>query len=198
MKTIVIDAGGVLFSNLTPRLWQELAKQSAKQIEANTLYLNYKQEISSLLWTGEYTETQFWSWLEQHDIFLNVEERQALISSCLLPLPAYYRIATWSKHANLILMSNHLTSWISPALQQIESSFTHSYISSEIKLKKPSVEWFELIEQAHPTNEPKLFVDDHPANLAAAKQAVGWNTLLADSEHHWMDELERYIMCNDA
>jgi len=191
MKNIVVlDVGGVLATNLTPQLWQQLANISNTTID--TLYSTYKKEISKKLWIGECTEGQFWQWLEQYNVRLTVDSQRQLITEALQPLPALDYVKQWSALADIHIMSNHLTDWLQPLLAPFEPYIHRIHVSDTIGLSKPNPQWFALLNEQFIESSSIYFVDDSLHNVAVAK-SIGWNALLADQDHNWITILNEKL-----
>ena len=191
MKTIlVLDVGGVLATNLTPQLWQNLATLANTSVA--TLYASYKKEISKKLWIGECTEGQFWQWLEQYSIQLTIERQRELITQALQPLPALQYLQQWSQLAEIHIMSNHLSDWLQPLLAPYETYIERIHVSDQVRLSKPNPQWFTLLHEQFNDAALIWFVDDSDHNVAAA-ELIGWNTLLADQAHNWIATLSERL-----
>src|SRR5690606_34256633 len=106
-KTLVLDVGGVLASNLTPGLWEQLA--SIGSCDQKHLYADYKEEVSEKLWCGQISEEQWWEWLSDRGVIVAEEQRSNLITNHLKPLPALELLPAWSQRCDIVIMSNHRT-----------------------------------------------------------------------------------------
>jgi len=187
MKNIlVLDVGGVLATNLTPRLWQDLAHLANTSLD--TMYASYKKEISKKLWTGECSEAQFWQWLESYGVQLSVSNQRQLITEALQPLPALDYLEQWSKLADIYIMSNHLSDWLQPLLAPYQSYIKSTHVSDQIRLSKPNSKWFQLLHEQFIDASSVWFVDDSANNIAAA-ESLGWHSLLADQNQDWITTL---------
>lgn len=183
---LVLDIGGVLATNLSPLFWQLLATDAIVSEEA--LYSDYKQQISERLWTGGISEEQFWTWIKAHTPRLHTEQARSYIDKSLQPLPALEKIAEWSTVADIHLLSNHLPSWVLPIVEPIERYLKSVTISSETGLRKPHPEIYKRVINYLPSGSSVLFVDDQDKNLRQAA-SLGWRTLLADEDGHWISLL---------
>jgi len=125
--------------------------------------------------------------------------RDALIRS-LEPLPAAQRLRNWSRVADIHLLSNHCREWLNPHLAVIEPFIRSITISNQVGLCKPDIRIYELVQSHFDGNTRILYVDDQEKNLIPALE-LGWRTLLADREHHWLDRVEflmnSQIDCNE-
>ncbi|MCR8656347.1 HAD-IA family hydrolase [Paenibacillus endoradicis] len=191
MKNIlVLDVGGVLATNLTPRLWQDLANLA--NISVDTMYASYKNEISKKLWTGECTEGEFWQWLESYGVQLTRDSQRQLITQALQPLPALDYLEYWSKLADIHIMSNHLSDWLQPLLAPYQPYIKWTHVSDQIRLSKPNPKWFQLLHEQFIEGSSIWFVDDSASNILAAK-SLGWHTLLADQSQEWIATLSTQL-----
>jgi len=187
-KTLVLDVGGVLASNLSPSLWKQLS--SIGSCDEQQLYTEYKEEISRKLWCGQITEQQWWEWLSARGVEVAAEQRADLIAGHLRPLPALERLPVWSKLCHIIIMSNHRTEWLNPLLNPYRSYIHNIHISDQAGMCKPSNEWFQRLDQQ--MNGPIHFVDDSEKNIRAAQQ-LGWQTTLADEHGMWTAIIDEWL-----
>lgn len=180
---LVLDIGGVLATNLSPLFWQLLAAETALTEEA--LYSEYKQQISSRLWTGEISEPDFWHWVSAYAPLLSQEHAKRMIDRSLQPLPALGKIGAWSEIADIHLLSNHLSEWVANIIQPIQPYLKSVTISSLAALKKPDAAIFHKAADHFPRKSYILFIDDQSKNVAQAA-LHGWHTLLADEAGLWI------------
>ncbi|MEW9702229.1 HAD family hydrolase [Paenibacillus sp. SI8] len=182
---LVLDVGGVLGTNLT-HFWHELAASASLTYEE--VRLRYKQELRDKLWTGEITEPGFFEWACSVQTSMEASQARSLMLSCLQPLPAYERLPSWSKTYDLHILSNHRSEWLVPFLAPVRPYLRTVTISSEAGFAKPSPDIYRLASAGFPEGAPVVFVDDAEHNLTAAK-AHGWQTVLADPEGHWIQQI---------
>ncbi|REK76595.1 HAD family hydrolase [Paenibacillus paeoniae] len=187
---LVLDIGGVLATNLSPRFWNEIATHAETPLEQ--LYANYKKEISRGLWIGRWSEAQFWEWISSRIPSINAEQGQAILMESLTPLPGLLAIDRWSKHADIHILSNHLAQWVQPILKPVQSCLTTVTISNQVGMSKPQPELYEYTCALLPVKAPVLFIDDQDKNLRQGA-AVGWHTLQADHEGSWIGEADRWL-----
>ncbi|WP_141500704.1 HAD-IA family hydrolase [Paenibacillus luteus] len=180
---LVLDIGGVLATNLSPLFWQLLAAETVLSEEA--LYCEYKNQISSQLWTGEISEHDFWHWVSAYAPLLTQEHAKTMIDRSLQPLPALRKIAAWSKIADIHLLSNHLSGWVANIIQPIQPYLKSITISSQTALKKPDPAIFNKAAYHFPRESYILFIDDQSKNVAQAA-LHGWHTMLADEAGLWI------------
>lgn len=201
---LVLDVGGVLATNLTPRFWELLS--DATHVDQQQLYADYKREIGPGLWRGTVSEAQFWDWLDRKAVpiggktaaadlktpFIGAARYRTLLKECLMPLPALSLLPQWRFRADIHILSNHVQSWVLPLLEPYRTCLGHVVISSAVGYEKPQPELFRTAAKLLPAGTPVLFVDDSPSNLAQARQA-GWHVLLADENGLWTDTVKEWL-----
>lgn len=187
---LMLDIGGVLATNLSPRFWNEVARQADCPVEL--LYAKYKKELSRGLWVGHFSELQFWNWISAQVPSVSAAQGQAILMESLTPLPGMLQLSEWSKHADIHILSNHLTAWVDPVLEPIRSFLSSVTISSQVGMSKPQMELYEYACSLLPPSAPVLFIDDQDKNLRQGA-AVGWHTLQADPEGRWIDEANLWL-----
>ncbi|OWA33665.1 hypothetical protein B9G55_20175 [Saccharibacillus sp. O16] len=190
---LVFDVGGVLAANLDD-FWSRLAAEA--QWDRAKLRARYRAEIGGGLWQGEVSESAFWRWIQEVCPGVGDEQAKALLRGVLVPLPARDRLVHWSKQADIHILSNHVSAWIMPLFEGMESILSSIVVSSDEGFKKPDLRLFErTAAQLH--GAKVCFIDDKQENLDVAGR-LGWSTLLADPEGRWMTELERRIAAQSA
>ncbi|WP_243643941.1 HAD-IA family hydrolase [Paenibacillus pinisoli] len=186
----MLDIGGVLAANLSPRFWNEIARLADTPVEL--LYAKYKEELSRGLWVGHFSELEFWNWIHAQSPSVSAAKGQAILMESLAPLPGMLQLPEWSKHADIHILSNHLAAWIDPVLEPVRPFLTSVTISSQIGMSKPQLELYEYACALLPPTAPVLFIDDQERNLRQGA-AVGWHTLQADPDGRWIDEANRWL-----
>lgn len=83
---LVLDAGGVLATNMSPGFWHSVAVEAKLPMEH--IYRIYKSEVSHRLWTDQVTEEVFWKWLQKKAPLVEESKVKGFIADCLKPLPA--------------------------------------------------------------------------------------------------------------
>lgn len=161
------------------------------------MYRKYKEEQSKKLWTGGITEAAFWDWLCQAAKGLSEEQGKAYLKESLQPLPALRLLENWSLAADIHILSNHLSAWVEPILQDMRPFLRTVTISSAVGFRKPQRELFEHVGAQIPASSRILFIDDQPSNLEQAA-ACGWSTLLADPEGLWSGKVDEWLVAPDA
>ncbi|MFF2888167.1 hypothetical protein [Paenibacillus sp. NPDC057967] len=187
---LMLDIGGVLATNLSPRFWNEVAKHAESPVEL--LYAKYKEELSRGLWVGHWSEVQFWDWIGSQVPSLSAAHGQAILLESLTPLPGLLELPKWNKQADIHILSNHLSAWVDPILESVRPFLTTVTISSQVGMSKPQRELYDYASSLLPASAPVLFIDDQDKNLRQGA-AVGWHTLQADSEGHWIGEADRWL-----
>ncbi|UUZ81826.1 HAD-IA family hydrolase [Paenibacillus sp. P26] len=188
---LILDIGGVLVTNLSPRFWEELAAAAA--VPQANLTSRFKKEIREAVWSGRLTEEAFWTWLGAQAPSVSTDDARELLASSLRPMPAMQRIPEWSRLADIHLLSNHRPEWITPVLRPVTAFLKSVTLSASIGRCKPGVEIYRYAASQPQGEKNLLFVDDQEKNLRQAAH-LGWNTLLADSEGLWIDQVVPYLL----
>lgn len=185
-KQLVLDIAGVIITNLTPRFW--LVISASAGMDYKVLKQHFRQEIREDLWTGAINEADFWQWLKGQCPSVETAYAQQVLQINLTRLPAYDRIAEWSRSVNIHLLSNHRKEWIEPILESIKPFIRSVTISSDVGVCKPNPEIYERLQSRLDNSQSVIYVDDQEKNLEPAR-ALGWETILADEEGRWIDKL---------
>ncbi|QYR22981.1 HAD-IA family hydrolase [Paenibacillus sp. sptzw28] len=183
---LVLDAGGVLVTNLSPLFWRELAGQA--EVPYDRLYANYRREISESLWTGEIAEEEFWSWLSKQLPSADPGQARRLLAMNLKPLPALDKLNEWCRDIDIHLLSNHRIEWLSPIIDSIRPCLKSVTVSSTVGCSKPHPAIYECAVSNLASTRNVLFVDDQAKNFEQAS-ILGWNTLLADPQGDWTEKV---------
>ncbi|SFJ03765.1 putative hydrolase of the HAD superfamily [Paenibacillus sp. UNC496MF] len=189
-KQLVLDAGGVIVTNLTPGFWTMLA--DAARVPYPDIRAAYKAELRDGLWTGAVSEADFWRWLGDRCPDVAGRDARELLLRNLRPLPAFERVAAWSRLADVHLLSNHRAEWLAPVVERLRPYLGHVVISSEAGASKPADAMFAALRGRLAPDAPVLYVDDHPGNLAAGER-FGWTGLLADDDGRWTGEADAWL-----
>ncbi|MEK0316257.1 HAD-IA family hydrolase [Cohnella sp. 56] len=189
---LVLDIAGVLVNNFSPVIWKELGDRSGVIFEAmRTQFLEIKRD----LWTGSLTEEQFWIGMVERYPSLNRDKVKDHLIETLKPLPAVQYLEQWSRIADIHLLSNHCWQWLEPSLAIFKKHTKSITISNQVGLCKPDIRIYELVESHFRSKAQILYIDDQDKNLQPAK-LLGWNTLLADNQNQWIDEVELKLLAN--
>jgi len=190
---LILDAAGVLISNFSPTFWEEIATTIADR-SAMELHLQFKEELRHALWTGAVPATAFFEWMASNHSSISSHEVERILHDHLKPLPAMERLPAWSQSADLHLLTNHRSEWITPLLTSVRACIASVTISSEVGYCKPDQRMYRLVhEKLHPIG-PILYVDDQQRNLLPAS-ILGWRTLLADRSGQWVEAVEEMLIC---
>lgn len=131
---------------------------------------------------------KFWTQICEQFPTINRDRAKAILISHIKSLPAIKEIATWSKYANIHLLSNHRLEWIQPIVKPIESYVSSITISSQVGYRKPNPEIYTLVKMQLSNESHVLFIDDQENNFKEAR-VLGWNVLLADENGDWLDRI---------
>ncbi|MFD1737202.1 hypothetical protein ACFSCX_11630 [Bacillus salitolerans] len=134
---LVLDIAGVIATNFSPIFWEALS--SIFEVSHVDL-ITFRTEVREQLWTGQMKEHEFWDRLVER--FPTVDGRYAanLLLSVIKPLPALLEIPSWSKHANIHLLSNHRIEWVKHIIKPVEGYVKSITISGEVGFCKPQPE----------------------------------------------------------
>jgi FMN phosphatase YigB (HAD superfamily) len=185
---LVLDIAGVIASNLSPLFWRELELRSGN----GELKGRFDRDIRRRLWTGELREEQFWDWLGEQCPNIRPNEARKLLMQALKPLPAYERLQSWSRTADIHLVSNHCQEWLDPVLSGVQKYVQSVTISNQVGCCKPDLAIYRLVAERLESQSPILYVDDQEKNLQPAA-ALGWKTLLADPDQRWIVKVDSLL-----
>ncbi|MWV43343.1 HAD-IA family hydrolase [Paenibacillus sp. HJL G12] len=192
---LVLDLAGVLVSNFSKTFWLEVSGGSDISFQDMKEQFN---EIRKDLWTGKMKEEHFWAWIRERVQRMSKEEAQESLIHSLEPLPGFIHLERWSRIADIHILSNHCKEWLEHVLTELEPYTRSITISNQVGLCKPDIQIFKYVEQYFDKdvcNGTILYIDDQEKNLKQAK-SLGWNTLLADQEHTWIEKVEPILLRN--
>ena len=184
---LVLDAAGVIMTNIPGSYWKSLAGQAG--VTVDELVSHFQKELKVPLWTGKISEPEFWTLIKARYPTLDLEQTKAEFLDGLRLLPTAERLPELGRKFDLHLLSNHRTEWLLDILAPVLPHFVTVTISNEAGVCKPDPAIFRLVEAKLPSGEPIVYVDDQEKNLAPAR-ARGWRTILADEEGTWVGKLE--------
>ena len=186
---LVLDIAGVLITNLSSSFWQELAGHAGT---TSPIFIEQLSAIRKDLWTGNLKEGQFWIWLQSQ--YSNIDKTYAyeLLERTTENLPALHYLERWSQHADIHLLSNHCYEWVKPILLTIEKHTKSITISNQVGFCKPQREIYEIVESHMNFRTRIIFVDDQSKNFKPAMK-LGWETMLADEQHNWIEKLDHIL-----
>jgi len=187
---LVLDAGGVIITNLQSTFWSELADASGVMIDR--VVASFMKDIRKPLWTGQIGQDAFWHWLKEQCPNVDIETAQSLFFKHMRTLPTVSYLSEWSKYADLHLLSNHCEEWLLPVLQPYLPFFKSITISSKVGYCKPNLAIYEYVHSQLDSQCSILFVDDQEKNFMSAQQ-LGWDTLLADSDGQWIEAVTNWV-----
>jgi putative hydrolase of the HAD superfamily len=182
---LILDIAGVLATNFSPFFWQELSDESSAPYE---MLVQFKKEIRQDLWTGKVPEEEFWNQLCKKFPAIKRQKAKDILISNITPLPSIKEVPTWSKYANIHLLSNHRIEWIQSIIKPIEKYVSSITISSQVGYCKPNPEIYTLVNAKLSNKVNVWFVDDQDKNFKEAK-LLNWNTLLADEKGEWINRI---------
>jgi FMN phosphatase YigB (HAD superfamily) len=189
---LVVDIGDVLIDDAFPDLLARIARDSGG--DAEVIAARY-DALSPRLWRGRVPEQAFWQAMCESCRRPDVPGWRAHLDELLAPRPAIHRLGEWSRQVPIVALSNHRGEWIRPVLDRLDISrhFSALLISSELGCAKPDDEVFDrLLDVVDSPPGRLLFVDDRAENLDAAGHR-GIETLWADPDGAWLDDVERRL-----
>lgn len=184
-KELILDVGGVLATNFSPQFWKELSEESNTPYE---LLFQFRKEMREELWSGMMSDEDFWDQLFMKFSSINIDKAKQILFLNIRPLPAIEQIQSWSKYANIHLLSNHRIEWIQSILKPIERYVRSITISSQVGYCKPNPQIYALVHERLNDQGDIWFVDDQEKNFYEAK-LLGWNTVLADENGEWVHKI---------
>ncbi|MBO0993959.1 HAD family hydrolase [Bacillus sp. SD088] len=186
---LVLDIAGVLATNFSPLFWRHLSTTYDVQYEE---LLEFRKGIREELWIGVITEQAFWTNLQRQFPQIHIKSARKQLLSLITPLPAIKEIPSWSKMADIHLLSNHRLEWIEHILIPIQEYLTSVTISAAVGACKPGISIYEKTQTYLRNNGTVLFVDDQEKNFTGAAE-LGWDTLLADKEGEWTEKVSSLL-----
>ena len=201
IKNIAFDLGGVVlalsYENAVKR-FEEIGLKDARnhldafhqhgifgQLEDGSIGKEeFRKELSSLIGREVTAEECYYAW---HGYVENVPKRNL---EALLELRADgYKVCLLS-NTNPYMMQWAQSTEFDGMGHSIDHYFDKLYLSYECKVMKPKTEIFQMmLEGQESTAEETLFIDDSPANCAAA-EALGIRTLCPQNNEDWTEKLK--------
>ena len=201
IKNIAFDLGGVVlalsYENAVKR-FEEIGLKDAKshldafhqhgifgQLEDGSIGKEeFRKELSILIGHEVTAEECYFAWhgyvenVPQKNLEALQELRAEGYKVCLLSNTNPYMMQ-WARSAEFDGMGH-----------SIDYYFDELYLSYECKVMKPKAEIFQMmLEGQEATAEETLFIDDSPANCAAA-EALGIKTLCPQNNEDWTSKLK--------
>lgn len=205
IKNIAFDLGGVVlalsYENAVKR-FEEIGLKDARnhldafhqhgifgQLEDGSIGKEeFRKELSKLIGREITTEECYYAW---HGYVENVPKRNL---EALLELRADgYKVCLLS-NTNPYMMQWAQSTEFDGMGHSIDHYFDKLYLSYECKVMKPKAEIFQMmLEGQASTAEETLFIDDSPANCAAA-EALGIRTLCPQNNEDWTEKLKAALI----
>lgn len=198
IRAVIFDMGGVLLRTTDPAPREELAREVGLT-RAELERLVFASETAILAETGQLSEVQHWkAVLDQLHV---PEERRAEFqrrfwSKDRVDEDLLVYIRQLRGHYRTGLLSN---AWdgIRPALSQrfphLLAVFDVAVFSAETGMRKPDPRYYNwILARLGVAAEESVFIDDFPANIAAARQ-VGMRAVLFLTPEQMYRELEPYL-----
>ncbi|MFB5674515.1 HAD family hydrolase [Paenibacillus terreus] len=183
---LVLDIAGVIATNLSPVYWQELAEYAS--CSAQELKEKFNQEIRQSFWSGEISVADYELWLVLEYPALERHDLPHLIHKHLKLLPAAEMLPQWSDIADIHLLSNHRTEWVTELIRPLKPYVTSVHISDKTGFCKPDMRAFGQLHRQLGDGGKRIYVDDQEKNLVPAKE-LGWAAVLADPEGQWTESV---------
>ena len=186
-NTILFDFFGVISGEIAP-VW--LAKHFPED-EAASL----KSKIAGKADSGDVTiEEMFAEVSAVSNIPVDIVRKEwfelAIINQELVEF-----IKTLKGKYNLYLLSNAISDFIRPILKEnnLEELFDKIYISSEIRLVKPSKEFFDYcLKDSNINPKDAIFIDDNISNVNSAI-AAGIDSMLYKNNQEFFEDFAKYL-----
>lgn len=192
---LILDAAGVIVSNLSPGFWREISRISEIPYGQWTAF--FKKEIRDDLWTGATGEDDFLHWMNRRAPGITMDDLRDLIRKYVKPLPAFKEIPAWSRLADIHLLSNHRKEWVTPHIEPIIPYLKSVTISSAVGYCKPDPRIYKLVHDRLDPSQKIVYVDDQLKNVKPASN-LGWITVVADDEGKWIGEVTTFLETNET
>ncbi|MBP2056326.1 putative hydrolase of the HAD superfamily [Streptomyces griseochromogenes] len=193
-RTLLLDACGVVLGEPMEPLFRAVAASSG--LHPAVVAQLFRQRFRDDLWAGRMDETSFWTSLAMACGLASASaEWRTVVDQSMRALPAVRRLPSWSRHARLVLISNHRHEWLVPRLEALALTghFSEVSISSITGAVKPDQAAYDRLLGGTDLAQT-LYVDDKLANVAAAR-SLGVRSLLADADGRWLKEVEAWLGC---
>jgi HAD superfamily hydrolase (TIGR01509 family) len=196
IKTVVIDLGGVLFSEGKSVVLEKLATVHAYDRKLIGAILSSPESIS--LRKGLMSDEDFWQWAQQQ-LPSNYDSRliqQEWYESYILDQDVYELIASLRKKYSIIAFSGNIKSRID--FLETKYCFRHLFdievYSFDFHLTKPEREFVEImIEKSGVRPEEIVYIDDNDSYAKPARE-LGVNVIIyrRGESSRLQQELRRY------
>jgi len=180
IKTVVIDLGGVLFSEGKSVALEKLATVHAYDRKLIGAILSSPQSIS--LRKGLMSDEDFWQWAQQQ-LSSNYDSRliqQEWYDGYILDQDVYELIASLRKKYSIIAFSGNIKSRIDylEAKYRFRHLFDVEVYSFDFHLTKPEREFVEvMIEKSGVRPEEIVYIDDNDSYAKPARE-LGVNVII--------------------
>jgi len=196
IKTVVIDLGGVLFSEGKSVVLEKLAKVHGYDRKLIGAILSSPESIS--LRKGLMSDEDFWQWAQQQ-LPSNYDSRliqQEWYESYILDQDVYELIASLRKKYSIIAFSGNIKSRIDflEAKYRFRHLFDIEVYSFDFHLTKPEREFVEImIEKSGVRPEEIVYIDDNDSYAKPARE-LGVNVIIyrRGESSRLQQELRRY------
>ncbi|WNM29224.1 HAD-IA family hydrolase [Streptomyces sp. Li-HN-5-11] len=193
-RTLLLDACGVVLGEPMEPLFRAVAASSG--LSPAAVAQLFRQRFRDDLWAGRMEETSFWTSLATACGLESVPAVwRTVVDQSMRAMPVVCRLPSWGQHARLVLISNHRHEWLVPRLEALAlaSHFSDVWISSITGVVKPDQAAYDRLLGGTDLAQT-LYVDDKPANVAAAR-SLGVRSLLADADGRWSKEVDAWLGC---
>ncbi len=204
IKNIAFDLGGVVIAlsyENAIRTFEEIGLPDARQhldafhqhgifgdLESGRVTEEeFRTELSRIIGRELTTDECFYAWhgyvesVPQRNLDMLLRLRQQGYKVCLL------------SNTNPFMMQWACSPAFDGGHHPIDYYFDRLYLSYECRVMKPSPEIFhQMLSGQQSTAEETLFIDDSPANCAAA-EALGIRTLCPQNNEDWTPILNEYL-----
>jgi HAD superfamily hydrolase (TIGR01509 family) len=190
---VVLDVGGVLFTDIETNLKQALTQATACNKEAVFSAFGSMEED---LWCGLISTEQFWhtlgSKLRHHF------DSQFWDEACVelqAPLLSQQSLDNLIENCDVALLTNHRTEWLFPRLNRagLNNTFSPIVVSAIVGRMKPDPRIYETMQNKLSRDyDRRLFIDDRPINLQPAVE-LGYQVINADPRHDWESTLTEWL-----
>ena len=161
-RLLVLDVHGVVFTNPLLGFLRQTALRHG--LEPEGVIDRWQHDLRRAFWLGSIDEREMWGRLFPAD---DPAELSAALEACyeagpLLPALDAIEEPIW-------LLSNHRSEWLLPRISRfgLAGRFERIYVSDSIGFVKPDAAAFRFA-QAQAGDRRILYIDDKPANVAAA------------------------------
>jgi putative hydrolase of the HAD superfamily len=182
---VVLDVGGVLFTDITISLMRTVVQATSCTEEAVS---GAFEPLEKDLWCGLISTDQFWrAFGDKLNCHLDSNFWDEECVKLQKPLLSEQSLSYLLAKCDVALLTNHRTEWLFPALKEVrlKDSFCPIVVSAIEGCMKPDPRIYEVIDNVLPRHYGRrLFIDDRPINLKPAEH-LGYQVMLADPRQDW-------------